>query len=334
MGKISAYATLFRVPGLGGLAIPPVIAALTVGMFDFVPLVILFFIGVFSIIYGFILNDYVDINVDKLSKELNERPLVSGAIQPSTVIWLCFSCIVLTFLCFFILFYNQPITQSRFLAVLCIIVAWLFGSIYDQYGKKMVGSDFFVALSVAFVFLCGAFAVGVPNLYTWIIFVLTFNHLLHMNVVEGGIKDADHDYLMGIQNLASKAGVKVLEKKLIIPTRFKVFSLGIRFFSIVLLLLPFAYYHEPYTTWQLVLLILAILSVLFYTLKLLTLQTFDRKCIRRYISILSFLRFSLVPIMLISFIGPMTSFIIILFPIVWYILFTPLTGAQLMRPRL
>ncbi|MFH1013581.1 MAG: UbiA family prenyltransferase [Thermoplasmatota archaeon] len=334
MGKISTYATLFRIPGLGGLAIPPVIAALTMGVFDIFQLILLFLIGAFSVIYGFILNDYVDMEVDKLSNELKERPLVSGKIHPSMVIWLCFSCIILTFLGFFILFFDKTITQYRFLSVLCIIVAWLLGSIYDQFGKKIVGSDFFVSLSVAFVFLFGAFAYGFPTLYTWIIFVLTFNQLLHMNAVEGGIKDADHDYLMGVKNIASKAGVKVIGKKLIIPTRFKVFSLGIRLFSIVLLFVPFIFYHENYVDWQIVLLTVTSAGVVFFTIRLLSLKTFDRKMIRKYISVLSFLRFSLVPLMLISVIGMLPSLILIIFPIVWYICFTPLTGAKLFQPRM
>ncbi len=334
MRKISAYATLFRIPGLGGLAIPPVIAALTVGIFDFYQLAMLFLIGVFSVIYGFILNDYVDMNVDRLSKELKDRPLVSGKIQPSAVIWICFSCIILTFLCFFILFYNKTITHFRFFSVLCIIIAWFFGSVYNQYGKKIVGSDFFVALSVAFVFLCGAYAYGFPNLYTWIIFVLTFNHLLHMNAVEGGIKDADHDYIMGVKNIASKMGVKVIEKKLIIPASFKAFSLGIRLFSIFLLFLPFVFFDEQYAIWQIVILAIASLGVLSFTIMLLSLKVFDRNLIRKYISILSFLRFSLVPLMLIHLIGFIPSIILIMFPIVWYIVFTPLTSAKLFRPRL
>ena len=61
MNKISAYAKLLRIPGLGALAIPPVIAAITVGVYDFYDLLILFVIGAFAAIYGFILNDYADV---------------------------------------------------------------------------------------------------------------------------------------------------------------------------------------------------------------------------------------------------------------------------------
>ena len=48
--KVVAYARLLRIPGLGGLAIPPVIAALTVGVYDFYNLSILFVIGAYPCI--------------------------------------------------------------------------------------------------------------------------------------------------------------------------------------------------------------------------------------------------------------------------------------------
>ena len=45
MNKFVAYAKLLRLPGLGGLAIPPVFGAISVEMYDFSSLIILFFIG-------------------------------------------------------------------------------------------------------------------------------------------------------------------------------------------------------------------------------------------------------------------------------------------------
>ena len=57
MNKICAYARLLRIPGIGGLAIPAVIGGLTVGVYDFYNLLILFIIGALASVYGFILND-------------------------------------------------------------------------------------------------------------------------------------------------------------------------------------------------------------------------------------------------------------------------------------
>ncbi len=334
MNKIIAYAKLLRIPGLGGLAIPPVIGAITVGVLDFYNLLILFVIGSFAVIYGFILNDYADVELDKLVKELRGKPLVSGAVSRKNAIAICVFCMLFSFLFIFILWRGETFDNYKFVALLCIFTAGVLGSIYNLYGKKIVGSDFLVAISMAFVFLFGAFSFGVPTVLTWVIFLLTFNQTLHMNAVEGGIKDADHDYIMGVKNIALSSGVKVDGDSVFIPIPFKAFGMGIRLFSAALLFVPFVFYGYDYHVWQIIILALAILGVLYFSVKLLSIKTFERNTIRKYIALQSFLRYSLVPIMLISFIGIVYSVVLIIFPIVWYLIFAPLLGEKLFRPRM
>ena len=41
-----------------------------------------------------------------------------------------------------------------------------------------------------------------------------------MTIVVGGVKDADHDYLLNVKNLATATGVKITkDKKVIIPEK-------------------------------------------------------------------------------------------------------------------
>ena len=334
MGKISAYARLLRLPGLGGLAIPPVIGAVTVGVFDLQILSLLFLIGAFCVIYGFVLNDYVDIDLDKLVKELHGKPLVSGEISRKSALTISFFCVVLVFLSVFLLWKGEIIDDRKIEAILSLVLAGIFGTIYNIYGKMFVCSDVLVSLSVAFLFLFGALSVGEPNPITWIVFVLTFNNLMHMNMIEGGIKDADHDYLMNVKNVALALGVKVQGKNVTIPTSLKSISLGIRTFSSVLLLSPFVILGYSYYPWQIGLLLILILLVFYLTIKLLSIKVFDRDKIRKYIAAMSFLRYSLVPIMLIPFIGFEYSLMLIVFPFAWYVVFAPLIGEKLFRPRM
>jgi 4-hydroxybenzoate polyprenyltransferase len=334
MNKVVAYARLLRIPGIGGLAIPPVIGAISVGILDFYSLSIVFAIGALAALYGFILNDYADVEVDKLAEELHGKPLVSGDISVKTALIICVFSILLSFLLVIILWYGQTIDYLKFGALLSLFLAGILGSIYDFYGKKMVGSDFLVAVSVAFVFLFGALSFGQPTIITWIIFILTFNQILHMNAVEGGIKDADHDPLMGVKNIASASGIKMRGMNISIPASFKIFSMGIRLFSAFLLFTPFVFFGYKYYSWQLALLTLGIIGVLFFSTKLVSIKTFDRNKIRKYIAIQSFLRYSLVPIMLIPIIPLIYSLVLLIFPIAWYIIFTPLIGEKLFRPRM
>lgn len=340
MNKITAYARLLRIPGLGGLGIPPVIGALTVGMMDLYNLFILFFIGAVAAMYGFILNDYADIELDRLIPELKGKPLVDGIIHPKTAVFICFFLVLFAFFFLFLLWYGQNFDDNKFLAMICIFLAGIFGSIYDLFGKKIPGSDSLVAISMSFLFILGALSFGAPTVITWIVFILTFNQAIHMNAIEGGIKDADHDFIMGVNNIAFNSGVKIDGEKLFIPTSFKAFGMSIRLFSAVLLFVPFIFFKNQlvyYESLQLVImgiLAVAIFGVLFFSFKLLSLKRFNRDAIRKYIGIQSFLRYSLVPIMLIPIIGIIPSIILIFFPIIWYIIFTPLLGEKLFRPRM
>ncbi len=334
MNKITAYARMLRIPGLGALSMPPVVGALIIGVSDLFSLVILFFIGAVAAIYGFILNDYADVELDKLIKELKGKPLVDSSIERKTAVFICFLCALFAFFFLFLLWRGKILDEYKFVALFCIFLAGILGSIYDLYGKTLPGSDFFVAISMAFLFLLGVLSFGAPTIIVWIVFILTFNQALHMNAVEGGIKDADHDFMMGVNNIALASGVKVDGNKLHIPLGFKAFGMGIRLFSAVLLFSPFIFFGYDYYPWQIIVLAVTTGIVLYFSVKLLSLKTFDRNAIRKYIGLQSFLRYSLVPIMLMSIIGVTAAIVLIIFPVVWYIIFTPLLGEKLFRPRM
>jgi 4-hydroxybenzoate polyprenyltransferase len=334
MSKVSAYAKLLRVPGIGALGIIPVIAALTMGIYDIYPLSLIFIIGAFASIFGFLINDYVDIELDGFVDELRKKPLVSGEVSKKNALIIAFYLAFITFFFIALLWYNQTIDYYKFIALICIILAGILGTFYDVYGKQVVGSDFFVAISVSLIFLFGALSFGQPTVIIWIIFILTFENILYMNVVQNGIKDADHDFKLGVKNIALSLGVTVQESRIVIPRSFQAFGFGLRLFSAVLFFVPFFVFGYDYYLWQMVLLVVLIVIYLFLDAKLLSLKTFDRSQIRKLIGIQSFLRYSLVPVMLFSIIGILPSFLLILIPIVWYILFTPFLGEKLFKPRM
>jgi len=334
MSKISIYVKILHLPGFAALAMPAVIGAISVGVFDFYSLVLLLCIGGFAVIYGFILNDYSDVELDRLVPELRKKPLVSGEIGMKTGITISLILIMLTFLFIFFLWWGKEINDTKLLSVLLLFFAGILGSIYNIYGKQIVGSDFLVAIALGFLFLFGALSVGIPTPITWIIFWLTFNQTLHMNAVEGGIKDIDHDFKMGVKNIALKSGVKLKDKKLTIPAGFKAFGLGIRLTSAILLFLPFFIFNYSYEIWHLFILAIATIIMLFYSYKLITLKEFNRNKIQRFIGIQSFLRYSCVPIMLITIIDIKIVIFLIFFPLLWYVILTILIKETLFKPRM
>jgi 4-hydroxybenzoate polyprenyltransferase len=334
MKRAVGLARLLRLPGIGALGTPALIGALTIGVFDLYSLALLFIIGALAGIFGFILNDFVDAELDRLVPELQEKPLVSGVIQRKTAVFVCALCAIFAFFLLIVLYHNQVVTTNRVYAALMLVLAGVLGSIYDLYGKKLPGSDFLVSISMSFLVLLGALSFGLPNVITWIVFILTFNQSLHMNAVEGGIKDADHDYKMGVINLAYIAKVRVEGDKLTIPWPFKAFGLGIRFTSAFLLFTPLLFFGYHYAVWNIVLLALATAIVLFFSIRLVMMNTWDRDKIRKYIGLQSFLRYSLVPIMLVPIIGWLAMIVLVIFPILWYIAFTPLVKEKLFKPRM
>jgi 4-hydroxybenzoate polyprenyltransferase len=332
--KVSAYAKLLRVPGIGAFGIVPVIAALTVGMYDLYTLTVVFIIGAFASVFGFLINDYVDVELDRYVDELRKKPLVSGEVSKKNALMIAFLLAFTSFFFMGLIWYNQSFDYYKFLGLICMILAGILGTFYDVFGKNIVGSDFLVAISVALIFLFGALSFAQPNVITWIVFILTFENILYMNAVQNGIKDADHDYKMGVKNIARSMGVVVQENSIVIPRSFQAFGFGLRLFSAVLFFVPFIVFRYSYYPWQIILLVLLIVLYLYLDARMLSIKAFDRSQIRKIIGIQSFLRYSLVPVMLIKFIGVIPSFLLILIPIAWYIIFTPLLREKLFKPRM
>ena len=98
-----------------------------------------------------------------------------------------------------------------------------------------------------------------------------------MTIVVGGVKDADHDYLLNVKNLAIATGVKITkDKKVIIPKSFKAFGLGVRFLSSIVVFVPFVFFGADFEIWHIILLALFVVSVLFLTVKLLNVKSFEK----------------------------------------------------------
>ena len=157
-----------------------------------------------------------------------------------------------------------------------------------------------------------------------------------MHAVLGSIKDADHDYLIHSKNLALASGVKVTEdKKIILPTSFKAFGIGIRMIDACIVFVPFIFFGQKYELWQMILLILCAVVVLYLSIKLLTIKIFEglegASQTMRLFAVQGVVRFSLLPVMLIPVIGFFYAFILIIFPMLWYILAMPLTGKKLFK---
>jgi hypothetical protein len=203
----------------------------------------------------------------------------------------------------------------------------MFGVLYNFYSKRIPGSDLFLSISLSLFLLFGAIVVNDNfksindiGLLTWVVFGLTFIHVFLMDALGGGLKDAKNDSDAKAKTLAIFLGVKVNEK-LFIPISYKLIILCFEFSTIVLVLLSFFFYGFNYSIIQLIIIMILVVFMVFSTLKLLNMKTFNRKKIKYHNRNHELAAYVLVPIVLFNYIGIYWTIYLIFFPVIWFIIF-------------
>ena len=329
--RILEYFRLLRIQGGAMSASVLLIGALIMGQRDLSLLFILFLIGIFGHVHGFVLNDYADIEVDRKSPELKKKPLVSGIIPKEhalIIVFLTGGCFYALTLIFF------PFLLTLFLLSSAVIL----GGIYNLFGKKIIGSDFILGGAVAFICLFGASTVSMH--FTSLIYIvssLLFVDLVFVNAVEGGLKDVDHDYLERAKTLPTIMGVRVKEGRLFLTTKFTAFAYSLKIIYIgLILLLGFQpelnlWYSGDYIIHVIVALLIVVIIITSY--KFLHLSSFDRTKMKRIYAGLNSASLALIFIMLLPLLGLWITLILLLLPITWYLLFNFVLYGKPLQPR-
>jgi len=329
--KLIAYARLCRLQATGLIATLSVIGAAVAGQKDPFLLGVVFTIGVFYHVFLYVLNDYIDLEVDKKSKDLQRKPLVSGAIPKQNALIVTGFAIVIMYTLTIVFF---PYIQS----LLALSFAVLLGFIYDCFGKKMPGvADFIMAGSLAATFLFGASTVSNPfSMIVYLTFLIILFFTVYGNAVEGGLKDVDHDYLGGAKTLATIMGVKVEDGRLLMTKKFAFFSWSVEIISFILILLlanqPEINIFRSYDYLKIGVVLFLIIISLISTTMFLTLKQFDRTRMKKLFGIINSSSGALIIILLFPLLGIIKTIIFLLLPIGWYILFNTVLYGKPMQP--
>jgi 4-hydroxybenzoate polyprenyltransferase len=214
-------------------------------------------------------------------------------------------------------------------------IAVILAAIYNIYGKKFPGADVFVAGATAVYCIFGALAVSetITSL-TWVVTIVTFFQVMYLNAIIGGLKDADHDYKLGVKNIALTFGVKVKDTQLFIPLSFKLLAMIFRSGSLIVMYLPIFFIEGfEYQLWQPIIMGLMFIGVFVTTMKMLSLQQFIRDDIRKLISIQAFLRYAIVPVMLLMVTGYPIGLFLIFFPFLWFGIFNKILYGSSSKPQ-
>lgn len=190
--KLKEYYTLVRLEHAFMLAIA-VLIGITVTFGGLPPLdfatyglIFLFalLVPVFSEIGSFALNDYLDLETDRINGKL-ERPLVKGSIPPMHALLIAIVAFVVS------------TAFAYFLNPVCFLIALfynLFAILYDYKLKDLpLIGNLFIGTTMAIPFLFGSYAYGIPPSQTvWIIALLGFVAGLAREIVKS-IEDVEGD---------------------------------------------------------------------------------------------------------------------------------------------
>ncbi len=340
---IRKYLEISRLFNMGLTGVAPVLGALsmwTISEVTLFQLFVLFCIGCFSHVYGFVINDLVDIKVDKLSNELFARPLVSGSISRKKAAYFAIACMIASFVVS-ILFYKELVSYVLLISIL--IFAYILATIYNFASKKYPGMDFFVAGAIFFLILFGAATAtkSVEQLFsnplTWIVALIGTLQVLFMNMFNGAIKDIDHDEKGLANTLAIRLGAKTRKGVITLPTSFKTVGYAVELTRSFLIFLPFLFLTpfnqigEIAILLRIAILLMLTIITLFSIHKLFSIKTFDRDHIRKWIGIIVIVMYATTPIMLSSL---KLYFILVAFvPPLWFISSNIVLHGTVLEPK-
>jgi 4-hydroxybenzoate polyprenyltransferase len=290
-------------------------------------LLTVFVIGLLYHFYGFVLNEYADVEIDRFATELSVKPLIAGTIKKDHALFAAISAILVAICLAIVVFRNNYATMA-------FLVAVALGAIYDLRGKRFFGADLVLGGSIFAFTLFGALTVSLtltPVVY--LVAFLFFIQLSFQTGVTGGIKDIPHDRLAGAKTSPVFLGCKVIGKRLIITRDFKVYVIGTKTIHTFAIVLPFLVdWFEFYNPMFIQIIILSLLVILMWgaSIKVISETEFRREKLMRILGGHEVITYPIVAILIMGIVGPAIALFLLLFPIMWYAGFLYIIYGRLM----
>lgn len=141
--------------------------------------------------YGYILNDYIDLPVDRTQLRRANSPLVRGLIQPHHALWFALFQIPLAFFFTYLL-------HGSWAAHLALGVAFATGAMYDLWGKTTIFpplTDTVQGVAWASMIFYGVAIAGAsPTHLTWLLATFVVVFIVLVNGVHGSLRDIVTDW--------------------------------------------------------------------------------------------------------------------------------------------
>jgi len=328
---IREYLSLFRIQTGAATAFAPLLGGLIMGQKEVLHLVVLFVIGLLYHIFGFVLNEYIDVEVDKKSIDLKKKPLVSGNISKNQALFI----VIISILCGYalIVFFYRSFYPITFFSL-----ALLLGGLYDLYGKRIAGMDFVLAGGFFVICLMGASTISRDfNVLVYLVCLIYFFQIAFNNAVEGGLKDVDHDGIGGANTLAQLMGVNVNSGVLKVTKSFAGFAYVLRIIFIGLIV--FLGLQPQLDIWsykhgfQMIIIILLAVISLGTLSRFLKSMKFDRSRLKKLFSLHEMTSFFMLILVLSPLFNLRLTVFLLLLPAVWYLVSNMALYGKLLEPR-
>jgi 4-hydroxybenzoate polyprenyltransferase len=232
MDKLRGYLQLMRLYGIF-IVMMPILGAISNGIFS--GLSFLLIVGICANIFGFVQNDYFDIEIDKKSGYVADRPLASGLISKEEAIAfmaLLFIASVLITLVFF-----------SHLSFLFLMLYYLFYTLYNKLSKRFAWMEYFLGLAAMMIFFAGAFSykteISLPCI------LISFLPLLKyaFNVgISANLKDLKYDLLQEVKTTPAVFGAKA-DNGIYVPKSFILYGYSLKIVFIIIVF--FVLYYFP-----------------------------------------------------------------------------------------
>jgi len=319
VGRVKEYVTLIRPYGILFLGFMPVFGALCNGEFTLFHLSVLLGIGLLAHIFTFVQNDYYDVEVDRRSKYVGGRPLITGGVPRRQALILFLSSLILSLGLALVFLFSLR-------SLLFLLIAYLLMTLYNKYSKRLPGMEFVLGLGVLSYGLFGGYTVSdTLSPLVIIISLIGFFQWVFSVGVSANLKDVESDGHLGIRTTPILFGVHAVNLQLKKTPVFFIYAYGIKILHLFVTLLPFLL---GYTSIMIAGLPIPLLSyvliagiLLFTTYKILTTPLERRDTMLRYEGVHEGLALLLIPIALLSLLlehaGILPTILLFIILVVW-----------------
>lgn len=174
-------------------------------------------------VYAYLLNDVIDLDIDRREPQRAAFPLARGALTPGTAVAIAAAQPPAAFLITMLL-------GGDALAFAALAVAFVAMTAYDVWGKRCTFPplmDVVQAIAWVGLLLYGAALAGAPAASTWWIATAATAYVLLVNGVHGALRDLANDSACGARTTAMLLGARVSAGRLCIPRALIAYALGL-----------------------------------------------------------------------------------------------------------